>query len=278
MLPTPSTSHLSPYNTVYEPAEDTFLVLDTLSSPPETSFLQSRFISTPRTPLTLEIGTGTGILSAFLTANAKTILGRQDVVVLATDVNIHACRGARETVRKAVEENIGIAGGEKGSEKTTTTAPKSLRTYSFTPILCSLIPPLLPRTLDILIYNPPYVPTDELPDPPPLSSQDTLTFNMESTLLALTYAGGPDGMHHTFPVLDALPEIMSPLGVAYFIFCKRNLSEEVGRAWLAKRNQEGEEGTWGFETVARSGGRAGFELLEVVRIWRKLGTEKENMR
>ena len=42
MLPTPSTSHVN-YNRIYEPAEDSFLLLDTLASPSETTFLRIRF-------------------------------------------------------------------------------------------------------------------------------------------------------------------------------------------------------------------------------------------
>src|SRR5688572_15526847 len=100
MLPTPDTSHV-PANLVYEPSEDSYLILDTLSSESERAFLRQRFptrtnlsspadrsSSSPRevavggapggerpdvttpAPLALEVGTGSGVVSAFLAAHA----------------------------------------------------------------------------------------------------------------------------------------------------------------------------------------------------------------
>jgi release factor glutamine methyltransferase len=75
MLPTPSTSHISFFNTIYEPAEDSFLLLDTLSNETESAWLKDRFPQQTSSPLVIEIGTGSGVVIAFLAANARAILG-----------------------------------------------------------------------------------------------------------------------------------------------------------------------------------------------------------
>ena len=99
MLPTPSTSHVC-FDSVYEPAEDSFLFLDTLSSKSEVDFLHQRFSPVNEVPLVLEVGPGSGVIIAFLTAHAQTIFGR-DVLSLAVDANEEACIATAETVCKA---------------------------------------------------------------------------------------------------------------------------------------------------------------------------------
>ena len=111
MLPTPDTSHV-PYQRVYEPAEDSFLLLDTLSAPSETSFLSSRFNNTSPshpskptpTPLILEVGPGSGVVIAFLTSNARTIFGTPHILTLGVDVNRFACTSTEKTVARAITE------------------------------------------------------------------------------------------------------------------------------------------------------------------------------
>ena len=63
MLPTPDTSHV-PYKRVYEPAEDSYLLLDTLSSAVETEYLQKAFPDIA--PLVVEVGTGSGVVLVFV--------------------------------------------------------------------------------------------------------------------------------------------------------------------------------------------------------------------
>ncbi|KAL2118988.1 hypothetical protein VTJ04DRAFT_5947 [Mycothermus thermophilus] len=306
MLPTPSTSHV-PYSRVYEPAEDSFLLLDTFSLPSETSFLSTRFPATSSSsPLLLEVGPGSGVVLAFLAAHASTLFGRPDILTLGVDVNWFACEAARETVRKAVDEV------KEEEEK----AKKEERTRSSGYLLATaqgdLASPLRPNVVDILVFNPPYVPTDELPtlpkeladltataagsattnnntsssekkkSPPPKT-----TYDQDSTLLALAYAGGRDGMQVTDRLLAALPEILSERGVAYVLLCAQNRPEQVKeriRAWpgsevdVDNTGMAGVEGRrkrwkWMAETVGTSGNKAGWEKLQVVRIWREVVEE-----
>ena len=86
MLPTPDTSHVS-YDQIYEPAEDSYLLLDTLSSASETTFLRSHFRTGPA-PLVVEVGTGSGVVLAFVVAPVSLL--RRQFSKRATMVPLHS--------------------------------------------------------------------------------------------------------------------------------------------------------------------------------------------
>jgi len=274
MLPTPSTSHVS-FDTIYEPAEDSFLLLDTLSSASETTWLRAHFGLTasacgtapaPTTVTLLEVGTGSGVVIAFLTANAAAIFGTQEIPILSlgVDVNSNACTATSQTVSRAVVES--------GS--------KAIYLGSICADLCSTI---RSGSVDVLVFNPPYVPTVEvptLPSPSPVSASPSTSFKQdkyatESHLLSLSYAGGRDGMETTDRLLMQIPDILSSKGVAYVLLCKQNRPEEVKariRAWDRDQNGGSHGEKWCAETVGTSGKTAGWEKLEIVRIWREMGS------
>ncbi|CEL05468.1 hypothetical protein ASPCAL06586 [Aspergillus calidoustus] len=271
MLPTPDTSHVS-FDTIYEPSEDSYLFLDTLSSASESAWLKSRFTNPSASPLLLEVGCGSGVVLGFVTANSELIFGRRDVLALATDVNRDACVATQKTIQKAVlERQVENQGVETPTEETPAKKPTSIALSAVTGNLTS---PLRPGTIDILLFNPPYVPTEELPEIPFTSTsttaQDTSTnlsrsakFERESYYLSLTYAGGRDGMETTDKLLEAIPEVLDPnRGVAYVLLCAQNRPEEV------KSRIRGWKGGWKAETVGNSGVQAGWEKLVIVRIWR----------
>lgn len=255
MLPTPSTDHVS-FDTIYEPSEDSYLFLDTLSSRSESEWLFDRFNSaSTSTPLVVEVGTGSGVVLAFVAANSHEIFGRRDILTLGTDVNRNACLATRTTVLTAIQERQAAA------------ALKSAHIASVLGDLCS---PLRPGSVDVLLFNPPYVPTEELPPLPlheaeagaePLSR--TAKFERDSYYLSLTYAGGVDGMETTNRLLEAIPGVLNPeRGVAYVLLCAQNRPEEV------KERIRGWGGGWKAESVGNSGTQAGWEKLVIVRIWR----------
>lgn len=268
MLPTPDTSHVA-YERVYEPAEDSFLFLDTLSSASETSFLQGRFYasssspsapSTVTPPLVIEIGPGSGVVIAFITAHASTIFGTRHIVTGAVDMNAHACVATAETVRKAVSSNAETAGMQfLGAAQG------------------DLVGPLPDDSVDVLVFNPPYVPTPEMPcwerprdggagDEGRRKTEVTRSsFEEDSYLLALSYAGGRDGMETTDRLLDSLPRVLSARGCAYVLLCAQNKPEEV-----KERVRRLGGGAWMVETVGSSGKQAGWEKLQIIRIWREL--------
>jgi release factor glutamine methyltransferase len=251
MLPTPSTSHIC-FDRVYEPAEDSYLLLDTLSSASETAFLRDRFgDASPAPPLVLEVGVGSGVVLAFVAANAGTIFGRHDMLTLGTDINSFACRAASQTIRDAIKER------EDG------------RSVFIDVINGDLASAIRPHSVDVFIFNPPYVPA-ELPDLSSHEKYNTIpagkkatSFEQDSYLLELSYAGGEDGMVVTNRMLEQIPGILSAdRGVAYVLLCAQNKPDVVkqrirrwGPGWMA-------------ETVGASGKKAGWEKLVIVRIWR----------
>ncbi|KMU72806.1 hypothetical protein CISG_03240 [Coccidioides immitis RMSCC 3703] len=159
MLPTPSTSHVC-FDTIYEPAEDSYLLLDTLSSKTEAEWLSSKFSSQPKSqstsPFVVEIGTGSGVVLAFVAANSKHILGRSDILTLGVDVNINACAATAKTVHIALEEKR-KPGHQNEGETRGELAPQIIATIAGD--LCS---PLRAGAVDILIFNPPYNKPDEV--------------------------------------------------------------------------------------------------------------------
>jgi release factor glutamine methyltransferase len=250
MLPTPSTSHVN-FDHVYEPAEDSFLLLDTLSSVSETEFLTKRYHLHEPSPLVVEVGIGSGVVLAFVTAWSKTIFGRRDVLTLGTDLNSFACHAAKTTIESAAKD-----------------AGKTSGTLSDT-IIADLTAPIRPNSVDVLIFNPPYVPTEELPD---LAEHESFNdsaiatskaFERDSHMLALSYAGGIDGMETTNRLLEQLPDILhNDRGVAYILLCAQNKPNQV-KAQVQKWH-----GLWKAEIVGSSGKQGGWEKLQILRIWR----------
>ncbi|KAF2433716.1 methyltransferase [Tothia fuscella] len=257
MLPTPSTSHVC-FDNVYEPAEDSYLLLDTLSNAHEVAFLTKRFDKNTPPPIVLEVGTGSGVVLAFVTAQSENIFGRRDVITLGTDINSFACRATAKTVETASKENASTSG-----------------IFSDT-IIGDLTSPLRNNSVDVLIFNPPYVPTEELPDTSnqehynklsSSTSTSTDAFERDSHLLALSYAGGHDGMETTNRLIDNLPSILrNKSGVAYILLCAQNKPDEVKTRIHAWGNG------WTAEKVGDSGKKGGWEKLQILRIWQNLET------
>ncbi|XP_065718710.1 methyltransferase N6AMT1 isoform X2 [Patagioenas fasciata] len=121
-LPTPRYDHVGPegpFGDVYEPAEDTFLLLDALEQDADP-------LREARVEICLEIGCGSGVVSTFL---ASSIIG-SSALYICTDINPMAAYCTLETallnnvhlqpVITDLVESHGIeaswAGGKKGRE------------------------------------------------------------------------------------------------------------------------------------------------------------------
>ncbi|KAM4710829.1 methyltransferase N6AMT1-like isoform 1-T3 [Anableps anableps] len=124
--PTPVYSHAGrgSFQDVYEPAEDSFLLIDALEKDAERLLQMSPCVC-------LEVGGGSGVVSAFLAS----VVG-PSALYLCSDVNPAA---AQCTARTA-----------------------SCNRVSLQPIITDLVESLLPRLcgkVDVLLFNPPYVVT-----------------------------------------------------------------------------------------------------------------------
>ncbi|EIW86482.1 S-adenosyl-L-methionine-dependent methyltransferase [Coniophora puteana RWD-64-598 SS2] len=180
MIPTPDLSHLTKvdYDRVYEPAEDTFLFLDGLEQDAE-------HIRSLHPTVCLEIGSGSGCVSTFM----GSILGPTGALYLCTDINQHA---ARCTVATGRQNKIPIDA-----------------------INCSLTSSLLPRlrhSIDILLFNPPYVPTD---------GEEALDAQASGNISG-AWAGGLSGMEITNKLLEEVNDLLSPKGLFYLVALKQN--------------------------------------------------------
>ncbi|XP_039713645.1 methyltransferase HEMK2 [Pteropus medius] len=123
-FPTPLHGHVGrgAFSDVYEPAEDTFLLLDAL----EAAMTEFKGVE-----ICLEVGSGSGVVSAFL----ATMIGPQ-VLYMCTDINPNAAVCTLETAR--------------------------CNKVHIQPIITDLVNGLLPRLkekVDLLVFNPPYVVT-----------------------------------------------------------------------------------------------------------------------
>ncbi|NXX75785.1 HEMK2 methyltransferase, partial [Urocolius indicus] len=127
-LPTPRYDHLGPsgpFRDVYEPSEDTFLLLDALER--DAAPLREAGVE-----ICLEIGSGSGVVSTFL---ASSIIG-SSALYLCTDINPMAAYCTQET---ALLNNVHLQ-----------------------PVITDLVKGLSPRlngNVDLLLFNPPYVVT-----------------------------------------------------------------------------------------------------------------------
>lgn len=219
MLPTPKFSKVD-FENVYEPAEDTFLLLDCFEEQRE--YLESRF-NPHITPIVTEIGTGSGVVTTFVCQNVF-----PQAIVISTDINPHACQAFVETI----EEN-------------------KIKNSTVDILQMSLTSAIRPHAIDVLIFNPPYVPAEEVP-PIPKTLQD-------STWLDLALSGGEDGMEVTWILLHQLQHILSEdKGVAYILFCARNKPEEVAQYMRTQG--------WIVDTVIHR--KAGWEVLSILRFTR----------
>ncbi|KNE61913.1 hypothetical protein AMAG_07182 [Allomyces macrogynus ATCC 38327] len=151
----------------------------------------------PRRPkLCLEIGSGSGCVSTFLAMHLKTL-----TFYLTTDINPRACTATRRT------------------------AAQNRVVHRLEPIRSDLTAGLLPRlrgAIDVLLFNPPYVPTEVAE----VVTAETAATD-PSDLLAATWTGGQLGRAVTDRVLLQLPELMAPNGVAYLVLLQENKPDEI---------------------------------------------------
>uniref|UniRef100_A0A6B2EEN5 Methyltransferase HEMK2 n=1 Tax=Phlebotomus kandelakii TaxID=1109342 RepID=A0A6B2EEN5_9DIPT len=188
-METPFLTHLTQedYKFVYEAAEDSFLLLDAL----EEDLSQIR----EQEPLIcVEIGSGSGVI---VTALAKILSSSAHCIGI--DINHHACKATMKT---------SLANG-----------------VSLDVAVVDLLSAFRSHSIDLLIFNPPYVPTEANEE-----DGDRETF---AGCLVKSWAGGEDGCNTVNRLLPSLDDKLSPTAVFYLLLLRENRPKEVLKTFLA---------------------------------------------
>ncbi|KAJ3017115.1 UNVERIFIED_CONTAM: HemK methyltransferase member 2 [Siphonaria sp. JEL0065] len=211
MVATPSLSHFSSkdYDNVYEPCEDTFLLLDALEE--DTVLLQSL-----QPTICLEVGSGSGCVTTFLG-----FLWPQ-AYFLASDINPHAATATYKT---------GFHNG----------VPIDPVLSNFTSGFGSR----LHHSVDVLIFNPPYVVTP---------SEEVGSSGIEAA-----WAGGVDGREVLDQFIPKIEGLLSEKGLFYLVTVKENRPLEI------MQHMKDVYGLFSKVVLSR---RAGIEGLSIIRFSR----------
>lgn len=212
-METPYTDHLTliDYEQVYEPAEDSFLLLDALEA--DLSYIESL-----HPQICLEVGPGSGII---VTALAKKL---KETLCLATDINPYACKATKKT---------------------------AYRNGTFVEsVNCNFVDLLRKNTIDVLVFNPPYV----------VTSDDELESNSSTnSQITFSWAGGKHGRRVIDELLKRLDGILSAKGVFYLLALRENKPDEL----IINLN------TLGFTAIKFMERRIPGEYLYILKITRK---------
>lgn len=197
-METPSYSHLTAedYDHVYEPSEDTFLLLDALE-------LDLPSLLDRKPLICLEIGPGSGIIISALSK----YLNYQPHGFFAVDINKFACNATKRT-SQANGVNVEV-------------------------LNMDLLSAFKPNSVDLLVFNPPYVPTpsdDDEKAPEHKKFYDTdaeKVYGSDEKMLIKSWAGGVDGCEIINRVINNLDQILAPNGVFYLLIIKDNNPEKI---------------------------------------------------
>jgi release factor glutamine methyltransferase len=174
---------------VYEPAEDSFLLADAALKEAKTGMN------------ILEIGTGSGFISAVLLANLKYIR------LVATEINPHAARCAKANAVEVIRTDL-----FKGLK------PRHSETF-----------------FDLILFNPPYLPTSKEEKVPGwlnyafdggISGRDTLDQFLDEVRDYLKPGGKILVLISSITGLDAVKEKMEKLGFAVEVVARKKVSFE----------------------------------------------------
>ena len=177
--------------TVYEPAEDSRLLAETVA--PEVAPDER----------VLEVGVGSGYVAA-------TVEDEAGARVVGSDIAPDACAAAREAGVEAVRAD--------------------------------LLDPFVGDTFDIVLFNPPYLPT-----PPEMEWDDPLEHAL---------SGGPDGRRLVRPFLDSVGRVLRPGGRVFLLVSSLTDIEAVTELATAA----------GLDVRERAGESFPFERLVVLEI------------
>ena len=216
----PNLSHLKlcDYENVYEPSDDTYLLIDAIGH--DIDSMTTEKYNDIKT--TMEIGVGTGTPGIYF--NMRLLNTASSPIHYMTDINSDAIRIAKSTAEK-----------------------NGIPTNNLHAIQCDLATDVLEELqnkVDVLIFNPPYVPTP---------NEDIGSNGIEAS-----WAGGTNGR----VVLDrALPQIAQllafPNGVAYIVVVDDNFPEQIAQLMNEK---------YGIQVIPWLRRRARNEFLTILKM------------
>lgn len=213
----PSSLFAKDFIHVYEPAEDTFLLLDALEQ--DLDNLRKNVVTC------MEIGSGSGTVITAISKALSSGSNKGSRFMIATDINIEACNTTRKCAAFHQQNNIQVVR---------------------TDLAVSLLD-RLEDSVDLLVFNPPYVPTDSAEQRP-----------SEEKGIHLSWAGGFQGRQLIDIFLKSYVHrlLSKPKGVAYLVVLDKNNVRELSQLLLSEHHIEG-------RVVLQR--KAGFESLSVIK-------------
>jgi release factor glutamine methyltransferase len=235
--PLPSLDHLTfqDYQNVYEPSDDTYLLLDALQyefGQAETGeegqcHCQCKFHSTAEQHgsfRVLEIGCGSGVPSVFFrmqwrkqpeetetgtsTLTQRRQPGPAHLISLVTDVNPRALEVTKETA---------LINSNSSSSSSSSSSSDNNTVDTLEAIQCDLATALLPRLagqVDVILFNPPYVPTPDT--------------EVGGSGIEAAWAGGVHGRRVVDRAVEQIAQLLRrPSGVLYLITVDDNMPVEL---------------------------------------------------
>ena len=193
-MKTPDYNHIftnKKFQNVYEPSEDTFVLLDALEQDLDRIKKHCNKLDSINA---LEIGTGNGVPITFLYQLVKSISkNEQKIKITATDVNPIAIECAKETF-----------------------ARNSIETQDFQLINTDLFKNL-DEKFTFILFNPPYV----------VSSNSEFQESQENKDLFAALSGGLDGRKLIDRFLDQVLDFLIENGCCYLVLIDKNKPDEI---------------------------------------------------
>lgn len=165
---------------------------------------------------------GSGCVITFLSTLLKSI---GPVFALATDINPNAVRATQCT---AMRNLVSI-------DSVITSMCQGVR---------------LNGKVDVLIFNPPYVPTEEIIHP---------RNNICDNIIDAAFAGGPNGRYWIDTFLPHVHGLLSETGTFWLVTIEQNNPRELMK--IAQKN-------WNLKSVIAKERKAGFEMLYILKFWK----------